>query len=475
MRVEKRKKYTPRWGRIIGMGVLVVGILVGSVFGVKTLVGTYLSSRQYYHDIVTETVSEIEGKQVNIKYPITKNELVNQMIKQYVDDTYDAFKTVSNHDETDSDELNLSYEVVPYNESIVSFNFTNYENHKSLAHGVGGVTSFTFDMNTGNVVQLKDLFESTDMYTHFTASLKEQIKTIVSDSDDEEPYLNNEEIDELIKETKNLVLDDDSITVYYEPYQIAPGYKSTQTITTDLESVQGLKLTRLNNSEADSPLGSNALDYYTEQKKAAYLKQFEGKKLIALTFDDGPHPSLTPELLEVLKSKDVVATFFMLGSRVEAHPEIVKQAAIDGHSIASHTYSHYNLAKLSTEELVSEIVRTQEAIKTATGVKPQLMRPPYGAYNETVLERAEAALIMWSVDTLDWKYRDANIVTQSVLREAEDGAIVLMHDIHPSSVEAVPGIIDGLRDAGYTFVSVDTLLEVRSELEHAKVYFAGRP
>lgn len=183
-------------------------------------------------------------------------------------------------------------------------------------------------------------------------------------------------------------------------------------------------------------------------------------RCVALTFDDGPGP-YTATLLDELAARGAPATFFLVGRNVAKYPELVAREAAQGNALGNHTWDHAWLTKLSADDVAAELDQTSAAIQAAAGLTPTLVRPPYGAYDDQALEvlaaRGDAA-ICWSVDTEDWKNRDAGVTTQRALEAAAPGSIILMHDIHPSTVEAVPGIIDGLRAAGYTLVTVPQLL-----------------
>ncbi len=182
-------------------------------------------------------------------------------------------------------------------------------------------------------------------------------------------------------------------------------------------------------------------------------------KCIALTFDDGPVPD-TNRLLDVLAAKDAKATFFALGENVAAHPEIAKRIVDEGHILGNHTWDHRSMPSLTSTELDLELARTRDAITAATGTTPTLVRPPYGATNDSVQERITAngsATILWSVDTEDWKNRNVGITSQRALAGAAPGGIILMHDIHPTSVDSVGGIVDSLRAQGYTLVTIPEL------------------
>ncbi|WP_232835867.1 polysaccharide deacetylase family protein [Actinocorallia populi] len=183
-------------------------------------------------------------------------------------------------------------------------------------------------------------------------------------------------------------------------------------------------------------------------------------KCVALTFDDGPAKE-TELLLRILARYGVKATFFVVGRMVEENPDILRRELMEGHEIGNHSWSHTSLAALSPDGVRAELGRTQAAIKTHTGRDTTLMRPPYGATNERVAAVARElglAEIMWAVDPLDWKDRDSVQVRRRVLEQTGPGDIVLLHDIHLSSIEAVPEILAGLAERGYRFVTVSELL-----------------
>jgi len=179
-------------------------------------------------------------------------------------------------------------------------------------------------------------------------------------------------------------------------------------------------------------------------------------RCVALTFDDGPGP-YTEQLLTTLEKYNAHATFFVVGQNATYSADLVRRAAAAGHEIGNHSWSHPSLTKLSDKDVRDQFDRTDQAVAKAAGARPGLVRPPYGALNDTVRAAAGRPLILWSVDTEDWKYRDSAVVTKAVLDRTKPGDIVLMHDIHQTSVDAVPAILAGLQDRGYRFVTVSQL------------------
>ena len=224
----------------------------------------------------------------------------------------------------------------------------------------------------------------------------------------------------------------------------------------------------------DVPLSSfydqiNA-DYLTGDDLAAY-QSFEAKKhvkMVALTFDDGPDPKTTPQALDILKKYDAKATFFMVGQNIAGNEAIVKRVHNEGHQIGIHTWDHPVLTKLPLETAQKEILDTQTAINNVIGIKPTITRPPYGAINATIQNSVDQSFIMWNVDSLDWKTRNTKAIMQEIAK-TQPGSIILMHDIHQTSIDALPSVLEYLKNNGYTLVTVDELLE--GQLEPHRIYY----
>ena len=187
----------------------------------------------------------------------------------------------------------------------------------------------------------------------------------------------------------------------------------------------------------------------------------EGKKLAALTFDDGPSPETTPRLLDILREKDAPSTFFTLGNMARSSPDIIKRAAKEGHEIASHTMYHQNLVRIPASAVVADINEAKATFKNILGREPNFIRPPYGNYNNVVSTTSGVPLILWSVDTEDWRSKNPDAILSTAMSEVHDGAIILMHDIYPTTVEAVSPLIDTLRAQGYELVTIPELIRAR--------------
>ena len=179
---------------------------------------------------------------------------------------------------------------------------------------------------------------------------------------------------------------------------------------------------------------------------------------VALTFDDGPHQTCTPALLDGLKQRGVKATFFLMGENIAGKEELVQRMQADGHLIGNHSYRHIQMTKEGAEQACAEIEQTEQLIQSITGKRPEYLRPPYGAWNEQLECRVNLTTVLWNVDSLDWKFQNTKRIVRRVEKDVKDGDIILMHDIFPTSVEAALQIVDDLQAQGYEFVTVEELL-----------------
>ncbi|HEX6988929.1 MAG TPA: polysaccharide deacetylase family protein, partial [Bacillota bacterium] len=198
-------------------------------------------------------------------------------------------------------------------------------------------------------------------------------------------------------------------------------------------------------------------------------------RAVALTFDDGPNPRYTTEVLDILRAEGVTATFFLVGREVEAYPELARRIVAEGHEVGSHTYSHKNLLGAKPETVRREIMRGNLAIETVTGVTPRFFRPPRGAYNQAALATtAETSqqIILFSLSSRDWLELAPSEIARNILRRVRPGDILLLHDSgdlvrsrhgdRSNTLRALPRIIAGLRDQGYVFLTVSQLLVIAS-------------
>lgn len=188
------------------------------------------------------------------------------------------------------------------------------------------------------------------------------------------------------------------------------------------------------------------------------LKASGESKRIALTFDDGPHPACTPQLLDGLKARGVKASFFITGQNAEKYPELVERMQREGHLIGNHTYSHIQLTKQNREQFREELVKTNGIIREITGEDPVFVRPPYGSWDKKFEEELNMFPVLWTIDPLDWCTKDAGNVARRVISKAKENAVILMHDEYDSTVRAALSVVDALQGEGYAFVTVEEIL-----------------
>ncbi len=188
------------------------------------------------------------------------------------------------------------------------------------------------------------------------------------------------------------------------------------------------------------------------------IAQQQDRPKIALTFDDGPHPYYTEQLLKGLAKRKVKATFFVTGENVEAYPEVTKQICEEGHLIGNHTYSHIQLSRSNTESYKEEIKKTNQVIRDVTGQDTIYIRPPYGSWNKEFEKELNMFPVLWTIDPLDWCSSNVDCIVNTVCAKAGENDIILMHDQYKTTVTAALQIVDRLMEEGYEFVTVDELL-----------------
>jgi peptidoglycan/xylan/chitin deacetylase (PgdA/CDA1 family) len=406
---------------------------------------------------------------IKVEYPELYNKKFDNKIKDIIDTKIEDFKKKVKILESSFDhsyELNISYTIMEtdrlYSIHMVIYEFiggANYEREDFI---------FYFDYIDEIEVSWEALFKdkSETLKTLSTLSSK-RLKTEYK----EYIYNEKEEFEEGVKPVKNnykyLMLSDEGMTIIFPPYKVAPGYIGDISINLSYSDIDELLTDKY---RVEVVPDENPIDSY--KRKTRDINQFKDQKLIAITFDDGPSKSTTERLLDELRKRDARVTFFVLGNRVRQHPEIVKKAYDDGHTIGSHTYSHKNLKNLDDKSLKVEIDRANDEIEKVIGKKPTILRPPYGEYNKHILNASKMTFILWSVDPKDWKYRNSDTVYSHIMDNAKNGSIILLHDLYESSVDAALMAIDSLLEEGYAIVSLEELEQLgKFDLNSNQAYY----
>ena len=189
---------------------------------------------------------------------------------------------------------------------------------------------------------------------------------------------------------------------------------------------------------------------------------------IALTFDDGPSAKLTPKLLDLLAAHHIKATFFLIGENAAENADLVAREVREGHEVGNHSWSHPNLAKMSDDGVRGQLRKTDDAIRSAIGNSPTLMRPPYGSINSRqkkwINQEFGYKIVLWDVDPLDWRRPGPSVVCNRIVKNTRAGSIVLAHDIHPGTIEAMPCVLKELEAKGFKFVTVSELIAMETPI-----------
>ena len=415
--------------------------------------------------IDTLSISEWEQAYLQVYYPHTENQEINEAVDAYIDGAVADFKASAKKSRrAEKDEFSVSFQMFHFDEGIISFLFRAYTSHVG-GQSADSVHTMTFDLQSGAQYDLASLFEEGgDYLAQLSLQAYEALGQlgIYADSGAERALL-QEGTAPRAANFSRFVLEGDALRFYFEPGQIGSRGNPANQVDLPLEALRSLLRPRFVKAPPEPEPSTSPYSSYPGPP-APDISGLEGKKLVALTFDDGPHPELTPQLLDFLREEQVRATFYVLGCWVRNTPEIILRATGEGHQIGSHTYLHKDLTKLDEAARAKEIEKNAALLEGLLGYRPTTLRPPGGFYDDAVRAAAAQAgvpLILWSVDPKDWRDQDAETVTAHVLEKAHDGCIVIMHDYYPTSIEAAMRIIPALKAEGYTFVTVDELVTAR--------------
>ena len=359
-----------------------------------------------------------------LSYPLIKNKKIDLKINNFVEEN----KKIYNQNSDNIKSMIVNYEIQEYkNITFVELNsFIYYEDDYVENNEI-----ISFKTDTKEILKLKDIFNTPYYISKLTT------KTINQDK-------------QQINEENNFILSKSGLVIKYNYLNKIKEYKiNYDEIETYLKE--------------EYKMDDIVIPVLTPTKRN--LNKYKNKKLIALTFDDGPSNN-TKYFIKELQKRDALVTFFVVGNRVKKYEDVLKEAYLMGNQIGSHTYSHKNLLYLNEEEITKEIEKTNEAIYNVIGTKPTIIRVPYGNINKKIRSISNMNHILWNVDTLDWKYKNSNRVYKEIIKHAEDGNIILLHDIFKTSVNGVLKAIDELKKQGKLMVYLKN-----NKLDKSKTYF----
>ncbi|WP_079523807.1 polysaccharide deacetylase family protein [Solibacillus isronensis] len=408
---------------------------------------------------ITEEASKFPGVKIvtdrsddkkmpyTVQYPLTEYEAFNNAVTAYIEQSkqyYISMMRLQQDSKKLTGDLTITVETFKHNH-YYSFVITN-KTILNTEEKQTTIQTFLIDYETGDLFDIRDLLnEDLESLKTFAAHIQSEI-------------LKNPTYKEYVLEKelafatepkwrlfKRFALKDDSLFIYFNEGEVAKPEAGVPVVEIPLSFINPLLA-------SDFQIAMQSENTIIPSDKGS------SKKRIALTFDDGPHPEVTKQILVLLEKYNAKATFFMLGSRAQYYPGLVREVLDSGHELGNHTWSHPVLTKMSPAEIEKEYNSTEEAIIHATGENSTVFRPPYGAINEEIRNAIPCKSVNWTIDTLDWKYRDSEKLFPMVKEVLHNNAIVLMHDIHQSTADGLEPVLAYLQKEGYEFLTVSEIL-----------------
>lgn len=409
--------------------------------------------------IVNETLKD-PTKPYLIQSIKTNFDPINNVINKYISDSKTQYENIirlkNTIDPNDTgknllNNLNITVEMYPHQNQYISLIFTK---NIAIRSNQSDTTIYTlfFNNKTGEIINLQKILNG-DVKS--LTSLSESVRSFILKNPTYEKHINTESLTKVTEPKWNYFqrfsIKDNSLVFYFNKGEIANNSIGIPTTSIPLSSIYKKLAKEFQKGIQDGstvtipPPGNDS----------------SSDRKVALTFDDGPHSTITMQILDTLDKYDAKATFFVVGNRIEKNSNVLIEIFDRGHEIGNHTWNHANLTSLSTNQVIEQLNSTNNAIKNAIGQYPTVFRPPYGAKNNQVVSVIDLPVIMWTIDTLDWKYRNASNLLPMVKKSLHNNAIILMHDIHQSTADGLESVLKYLQEQGYEFVTVSEILQYK--------------
>lgn len=393
---------------------------------------------------VTSIIKKTNDTAIAIHYPEFQYSKLDSAIKKEVDKIYYNFQKEYAKYES---ELNIDYEYNILNKRYVNVALSIFINSKSLANPINQIKVFHYDVEQKTLLTLKDIILKEEL-----VKLIPKIKTILVEK--YKDCLLMDKMNEIIipnfDNYQEFNFDDNNLIFYFDPYKLTAGYCDIIKIELSLDQVN------LNIPLERGVFEETEILFPIKKENNISIN----KPSIALTFDDGPS-KYTNDIIELLKRHDARATFFVIGNKVKLYQKTIQKMTSYGNEIGNHSYNHKWLTKVTDDELVNQINKTQNIIQEITGKSPTLFRPTYGSINQHLRDKMKLEIVMWTVDTSDWKTTNSKLIAKRALNSIKEDDIILMHDTHKQTYEALKIMIPKLKEKGYQFVTVSELNEIR--------------
>lgn len=483
------KTKTPRW-LVVAAVVLVAGAALGmlgwagwifweerQLKSAQETISSKFKSIEYDSEVYQD-----EFLQAHATYVKTENDAINKDIKAEVDAYFLPCKEAGERNRSSATyechaSPNIDFATDDYVE--VTYMFRNYKGGDPADVQVREV-GLLYDRKAGKRLGIADLFKSDSAYLQ---KLSELSREELDKKFDKSYYDNGTFRDAMMQATipqvgnfNDFVLSDQALTIIFEPGYVTPEAEGVVTVDLSTDKLYDLFTQTIIDEFLPNLKAQREAEEKQAEAAAAARKNAQNQvganrenidctkmKCIAITYDDGPDSPEGTKLLDDLKARNAVTTFCMVGNRVAANQAELKRVVDEKNEICNHSWDHADLTKLSESAVAAEIQNTNQAIFNASGLYPKVMRPPYGAIDSRTAAQINMPLAMWSVDTLDWKDRNPDIVYQRAIAGAKPGAIILMHEIHDTTIQAAPRIIDELQRQGYVLVTISELFGITKD------------
>lgn len=476
-RARSSRRRTRRTVIVIVCALAILGSGVWLVFKQRPTPTAPASDERYYftdsnyHGIRSKFATRQSAKeQSSIEYPITAIPKIDQTVAAAIDQHDQEFIRARDAGSSATEPMTqaISYQITHSTDKHLSI-VVHIKQDTHGAHPLSAAHFWTFDRGSGSPVTLTDLVagNARDIAAIVAAARQAASATLAQRK---QPAANLEEAITAGTLQQFVVTNPTTIAWPFAQNAFLPSSYGEVQIALDIAQIA----THLQHPIARQLFTVPAPPVTPQQQTTAPRGggACPQQRCVALTFDDGPGPH-TGRLLDTLSQRQAKATFYVLGSKVAPYTDQIRRIHTDGHQIGNHSWNHANLSKLVAADIRHDLTRTNDAIHSIIGVRPNSTRPPYGASSPAVqstLAELGMSSVLWSVDTRDWADRDSSVVCHRAIANTRPGSIILLHDIHSTSVDAVPCIIDGLAKQGYGFVTVDTLL---GKITPGTTYHAG--
>lgn len=469
-------------GSVISILLVTVGLLSALMLGllVKSnqtadgeVIGSNNSSFKYYHQEIgeiTSVLTETEHMVYSLHYPkFSQDEIdvdINQIVMQIIQDAENEKQESNSTDERGM--VYMNYDSYLVGQNIVSIIFYLEYNSNELINPTKYMISKHYDLSTGGKLSDDELFQG-DYLSALSSYCSSYLKGLREWKDLVDTESFQQAISPEAENYQNLSLTNDGVLVTFTKEQIF-----TETKEVQIEIPYEVMKEYLT-------FDYTSCNIVIEDKKENVIEETKipdidrNKPMIALTFDDGPNPSVTNRILDALKEYESRATFFIVGNRLHNYPDTLQRIVSENSELGSHTYHHKSLILLNPKEIKKELSAVDQYLEELLGFGATTLRPPYGEVNDVVIETVKKPLIYWSIDTEDWKDKNADRIVETVMSQVQDGDIILFHDLYDTTAEAIELLVPKLIAEGYQLVTVSELFKAKGiPLEDGNVYYHAR-